>query len=248
MCFAHKWSRYHASRSFPCRVFHYPSFSAWAHHKLGPCCLQAFRWPIWCLAPCLAAQDATCCCTTLHSVHCPLPTIFTQPVAACGASLRRRPQLALSNGRDFSMCDASCDPPDSCRTVILVTNQLQYARPADHILYMAGGQITEAGSYEELMAAGGNFAELMKQTEVNFGVCSHSKSVASLQGASQLKGFRSHGKVQAERLCFSAAVLMLLNALLCCVLYIQIVQLGAHIVVSHCFGAVGGGGGRADRS
>ena len=49
---------------------------------------------------------------------------------------------------------------------MLVTNQLQYARPADTILYMADGRIAEAGSYEELMAAGGGFAELMNQTEV----------------------------------------------------------------------------------
>lgn len=49
---------------------------------------------------------------------------------------------------------------------MLVTNQLQYARPADKILYMADGRVVEAGTYDELMERGGGFAQLMQQTEV----------------------------------------------------------------------------------
>jgi hypothetical protein len=49
---------------------------------------------------------------------------------------------------------------------MLVTNQLQYARPADRILYMAEGRVVEAGTYDELMERGGGFAQLMQQTEV----------------------------------------------------------------------------------
>jgi hypothetical protein len=49
---------------------------------------------------------------------------------------------------------------------MLVTNQLQYARPADRILYMSDGRVVEAGTYDELMERGGGFAQLMQQTEV----------------------------------------------------------------------------------
>lgn len=52
------------------------------------------------------------------------------------------------------------------RTRLLVTNQLQYARPADRILYMADGRVVDAGTYDELMERGGGFAQLMQQTEV----------------------------------------------------------------------------------
>lgn len=47
-----------------------------------------------------------------------------------------------------------------------MTNQLQYARPADTIMYMADGRVVESGTYDELMQAGGGFAQLMSQTEV----------------------------------------------------------------------------------
>lgn len=50
---------------------------------------------------------------------------------------------------------------------MLVTNQLQYARPADRILYLSDGRVVEAGTYDELMERGGGFAQLMQQTEVH---------------------------------------------------------------------------------
>jgi hypothetical protein len=49
---------------------------------------------------------------------------------------------------------------------VLVTNQLQFTRHADRVLYMQDGCIQEAGTYAQLMAAGGGFAKLMAQTEV----------------------------------------------------------------------------------
>lgn len=49
---------------------------------------------------------------------------------------------------------------------MLVTNQLQFTRHADRVLYMQDGRIQEAGTYAQLMAAGGGFAKLMAQTEV----------------------------------------------------------------------------------
>jgi len=46
------------------------------------------------------------------------------------------------------------------RTVLMVTHRLWSTRSADLILVMRGGQITERGSHDELMAANGHYAEL----------------------------------------------------------------------------------------
>mmetsp|Transcript_7887 Transcript_7887/g.22525 ORF Transcript_7887/g.22525 Transcript_7887/m.22525 type:complete len:1670 (-) Transcript_7887:66-5075(-) len=53
------------------------------------------------------------------------------------------------------------------KTVVLVTNQLQFVDDADIILYMKDGKIAEKGTYEELMALeGGLFAALMSEAKV----------------------------------------------------------------------------------
>lgn len=52
---------------------------------------------------------------------------------------------------------------------VLVTNQLQFVRSADSVIFMAGGQIAEAGTYQKLMDAKAGFAKLMEQTEVCHG-------------------------------------------------------------------------------
>ncbi|PNH04670.1 Multidrug resistance-associated protein 5 [Tetrabaena socialis] len=49
------------------------------------------------------------------------------------------------------------------RTVLLATNQLQYVRQADMVLYLAGGRVVESGSPGALMVAGGPFASLMRE-------------------------------------------------------------------------------------
>ncbi len=54
----------------------------------------------------------------------------------------------------------------SQKTRILVTNQLQFVAGSDRVLFMADGQIAEAGTYNELMKAGKGFAKLMQQAEV----------------------------------------------------------------------------------
>lgn len=51
------------------------------------------------------------------------------------------------------------------RTRVLVTNQLQFTRHADMVVYMQDGRTQEVGTYEQLMSAGGGFAKLMAQTE-----------------------------------------------------------------------------------
>ena len=73
---------------------------------------------------------------------------------------------------------------------MLVTNQLQYARPADQILYMSDGRVVEAGTYDELMERGGGFAQLMQQTEVR-GSC-----IAAVIGPCLRPYFRAMGPLE----------------------------------------------------
>ena len=49
---------------------------------------------------------------------------------------------------------------------MLVTNQLQFTKEADLILYLADGKVEECGTYSELMTADGGYANLMSQAEV----------------------------------------------------------------------------------
>lgn len=51
------------------------------------------------------------------------------------------------------------------RTVISIAHRLSTIRSADQIIVMRGGRIIERGGYEELLAAGGDFAELVAQDE-----------------------------------------------------------------------------------
>ncbi|CAK0780401.1 hypothetical protein CVIRNUC_005040 [Coccomyxa viridis] len=51
------------------------------------------------------------------------------------------------------------------KTVILVTNQLQFVSPADIAIFMGSGKIAEIGTYSELMSNGQQFAQLMSQAE-----------------------------------------------------------------------------------
>ncbi len=52
------------------------------------------------------------------------------------------------------------------RTRVLVTNQLQFTKEADLIVYIADGKVEESGTYAELMAADAGYAKLMNQAEV----------------------------------------------------------------------------------
>ena len=49
---------------------------------------------------------------------------------------------------------------------MLVTNQLQFTRHADTVVYMQDGRVEEVGTYAQLMASGGGFAKLMAQNQV----------------------------------------------------------------------------------
>ena len=68
----------------------------------------------------------------------------------------------------------------SAKTRVLVTNQLQFVSAADLVIFMAGGQIAEIGTYADMVAAGKAFAQLMSQAEVRpGGTQRRSRSAAS---------------------------------------------------------------------
>ncbi|MGW1554706.1 hypothetical protein ACWCQX_50810, partial [Streptomyces sp. NPDC002346] len=48
------------------------------------------------------------------------------------------------------------------RTVIAIAHRLHTAHDADRVAVMDGGRVTELGSHEELLAAGGGYAALWK--------------------------------------------------------------------------------------
>ncbi|TPX32622.1 hypothetical protein SmJEL517_g04298 [Synchytrium microbalum] len=51
----------------------------------------------------------------------------------------------------------------SDKTRLLVTHQIHFLPQVDYILYMEKGQITERGTYHELLSANGSFAKLVEQ-------------------------------------------------------------------------------------
>lgn len=49
------------------------------------------------------------------------------------------------------------------KTVILVTHALHFLSQCDYIYTMANGRVVEAGTYNDLLARGGDFARLSKE-------------------------------------------------------------------------------------
>jgi ATP-binding cassette subfamily B protein len=48
------------------------------------------------------------------------------------------------------------------KTAMLISHRFSTVRMADRILVVEGGRVTEAGSHEDLVAAGGRYAELFE--------------------------------------------------------------------------------------
>jgi ATP-binding cassette subfamily B protein len=91
---------------------------------------------------------------------------------ACSRALYRRPALLIldeptsqmdprGEHRIFERIRAIA--PD--RITIVVTHRLENTRIADHIVVMEQGSITEQGTYDELVGAGGTFAELLELSQ-----------------------------------------------------------------------------------
>ncbi|MYS75095.1 ATP-binding cassette domain-containing protein, partial [Streptomyces sp. SID5926] len=88
---------------------------------------------------------------------------------ACSRALYRRPGLLILDEPTSQM-----DPRGEHRIferikaiaaeriTIVVTHRLENTRIADHIVVMEHGRITEQGRYDDLVNAGGVFAELLE--------------------------------------------------------------------------------------
>ncbi|KAL7247993.1 hypothetical protein ACSBR2_002820 [Camellia fascicularis] len=74
------------------------------------------------------------------------------------------------------------------KTVILVTHQVEFLNKADKILVMGGGQVTQLGSYEELLTSGTVFEQLVN---------AHNDAVLSSNNENQGES----KKLEADRLC-----------------------------------------------
>lgn len=87
---------------------------------------------------------------------------------AIARALVRRPQLllldeatsALDSDSEAVVQDA-LDRVMSGRTVIVVAHRLSTIQGADRIVVVQGGRVAEAGTHEELVAAGGAYAKLV---------------------------------------------------------------------------------------
>lgn len=87
---------------------------------------------------------------------------------ACSRALYRRPQLLILD-EPTSQMDPRGEPAiferikatALDRITIVVTHRLENTKIADRIVVMEQGRITEQGVYEDLVHAGGTFAELL---------------------------------------------------------------------------------------
>ncbi|MGW1409652.1 ABC transporter ATP-binding protein [Streptomyces sp. NPDC002403] len=91
---------------------------------------------------------------------------------ACSRALYRRPSLLILDEPTSQM-----DPRGEHgiferiraiagdRITVVVTHRLENTRIADHIVVMEDGRITEQGRYEDLVHAGGTFAELLELSQ-----------------------------------------------------------------------------------
>jgi ATP-binding cassette, subfamily B, bacterial IrtB/YbtQ len=92
-----------------------------------------------------------------------------QRVSIARALLKTAPILlvdeatsALDTENEAAVVDALTADPQS-RTRVIVAHRLASIRHADRVLFLDNGQVVEDGPVDELLAAGGRFAEFWRQ-------------------------------------------------------------------------------------
>ncbi|MFD9333917.1 ATP-binding cassette domain-containing protein [Streptomyces sp. NPDC060028] len=88
---------------------------------------------------------------------------------ACGRAFHRRPALLVMDEptsamdpRGEHMVFSGLRDMKAERITVIVTHRMENCRLADRVIVLDGGRIAEQGTYEELVAAGGSFAELVR--------------------------------------------------------------------------------------
>ncbi|KAG1680183.1 hypothetical protein FOA52_000296 [Chlamydomonas sp. UWO 241] len=87
--------------------------------------------------------------------------LLDDPLSALDSKVGRR---VFEGGIRARMTEAAA--AGSPVTVVLATNQLSFVQAADLVLFMAGGRVAEAGSFPQMIAAGGAFAAMMKEVQM----------------------------------------------------------------------------------
>ncbi len=95
---------------------------------------------------------------------------------AIARALVRRPQVLILDEATSALdtiserqVQAAIETATQDRTVVVIAHRLSTIRNADHIVVLEGGEVSEQGSWEDLMARGQAFARLVRTSEAGRG-------------------------------------------------------------------------------
>lgn len=93
-----------------------------------------------------------------------LARIFAEPAPYI---ILDEPSSALDPIAEYEMFQNMVEAGEG-RTMIFISHRLSCAALADRVFYMEGGEIREMGTHDELMKAGGSYAELFRMQAENY--------------------------------------------------------------------------------